>query len=352
MRFNGEVTELHLSRTYSASSRAKFWAICLTIFALLIPGFTFLTLRLPVSQPESVGLAFVIGIVAFAFLFYLFQSRFGFEPRVKWLMEYRPWLLGPVHGTFSAAFTTIWHKDVGIQLVSQDLFSHLSFNAYVVRAKGNSYAIVPTACFFESDWHLILDTLELRQPGFLMPIPPMRGANVCILPSRRLSFLEMRLRSYRWSASEGGASWLVAALLTYNLWWVVDDILPIWFMFAMVPALVFAFFLFRVALWTWHTKRQFANETRGYLAVPETEPGRTVSWFNHETIFWCAGRMWIHFPTRYVDRVRVDFSVIEFQARGIEMLFHREGFQSQADWLAACDTSRELMVNDRSEIVT
>ena len=129
-------------------------------------GFTFLTLRLPVGQPVSLGLAIAIGTVAFVFFIDLFQRRFGFEPWVKWLMKYRPWLLGPVHGNFSAAFTTIWHKDVGIQLVSQDLFSHLSFNAYVVRAKGHSYAIVPTASFFESDWHLILDTLELRQPGF------------------------------------------------------------------------------------------------------------------------------------------------------------------------------------------
>ncbi len=318
----------------------------------MVLSFTLLMLRLPVSLPKSLGLAIVlgsvgliiaIGTVAFTFLIFLSKRRFGFEPRVKWLMKYRPWLLGPVHGTFSAAFTTIWHKDVGIQLVSQDLFSHLSFNAYVVRAKGHAYAVVPTASFFESDWHLILDTLELRQPGFLLPIPPITAAHVCILPSRRLSFLEMRLRSCRWSASEGGASWLVAGLLTYNCWWVVDDILPGWVMFAMVPALVFAFFLFRVALWTLHTSRQFANETRGYLAVPETDPGRTVSWFNHEIVFWCAGRMWIHFPTRYLDRVRVDFSVIEFQARGIEMFFHREGFQSHADWLAACDTARELI---------
>ena len=47
-------------------------------------------------------------------------------------------------------------------------------------------------------------------------------------------------------------------------------------------------------------------------------------------------------PVRYVTRVRVEFSVIEFYARGMEFRFHREGFQNYEAWLAAVDAARRM----------
>ncbi len=341
MHFSGEVIERHLGQAYSVLSCLPF--LRAPLFLLAAGAFVFFVFLSWFSF--SLGLAIIVFSVG-AGLAALMVWLLCVEPRVSRLIQYRPWLLGPVHGTFSAAFTTIWHRDFGIQLVSQDLPSHLSFNSYVVRAGQRPFAIVPSSSFYESDWHFVLDTLALLQPGFLIPIPPENGSHVCTLLSERLNFLETRLRGYRWSPSEGGASWVVAAVLTYLFLLTFENAVPMWLVFAMIPSLVLVFFLFRVTLWTWHTKRQFASETRGYFSIAEaakeTETRQTVSWFNREIVFWCVGRMWIHFPVRYVESVSVGFSAIEFQARGMSLKFHREGFQNQAAWLAACETAGKI----------
>lgn len=291
----------------------------------------------------ATGLATVLVGMFLALVSYLpFVSTF----KVSGLVSRRPWLLGRVHGTFSAAFTTIWHGDLGIQLVSQDLLLHLSRNAYVIRSKGRPFALMPTSSFLEKDWHIVLDTLALKQTGFLQAIPPSTGSHVCVLDSQRLSFLEMRLRGYRWVGSTGGVSWIAAVLIAFYFYQSREETVPLWFALCLVPVLIFLLYLFRVLLWTWHTKRQFSNETRGYLTVPKGHPERVLSWFNDDVVFWCTGRTWLHVPRRYVDKVRVGFSVIEFRAAGTEMLFHREGFQSHANWVAAC----EAVAGDPQEV--
>jgi len=257
--------------------------------------------------------------------------------KVRGLVNRRPWLLGRVHGTFSAAFTTIWHGELGIQLVSQDLPLHLSRNAYVIRALRRPFALIPTSSFLEKDWHTVLDTLALKQTGFLQAIPPSTGSHVCVLESQRLSFLEMRLKGYRWVGSTGGGTWIAAVVVAFYVYQSWEETVPVWFVFGLVPFLIFLLYLFQILLWTWHTRRQFSNETRGYLLVPDGHPGRIVSWFDDDVVFWSTGRTWLHVPMRYVDKVRVGFSVIEFRAGGTEMLFHREGFQSHANWVAACE---------------
>ena len=314
----------------------------------------FAILRLPGSAPTGIRFGIptmMVGVIgACATMVGVLLALANYLPfivslRVRGLVQRRPWLLGPVHGTFSAACTTIWHKDLGVQLVSQDLPVYSSPNAYVayvVRAKRRPFALVPTSSFFKRDWHTILDTLELRQTGFLQSIPPPAGSHVCILESQRLSFLEMRLRGYRWIGSSNGDVWIIAVALVFLTSRALNLAVPAWLLFGSVPVLILLLYLSRVALWTWHTKRQFANNERGYLTVPNDSPERTVSWFNEEVVFWCAGRMWLHIPMRYVDKIRVGFSVIEFRAKGTEMLFHREGFQSHEDWIAACNAARSL----------
>jgi hypothetical protein len=71
-----------------------------------------------------VAAIFSIGIITAVLL--VVYAGVVVEPRVRSLIRYRPWLLGKVHGTFSSAFTTIWHRDVGIQLVSHDLIRHVN----------------------------------------------------------------------------------------------------------------------------------------------------------------------------------------------------------------------------------
>ncbi len=352
MQFSGEVTARHLTRAYSATSRSTLLvsvAFGLFIAIALISAF-FATLRLPTRYPSwffpvvVTGFAFFSVSVFLAFVSYL---PFVISQKVKRLVKRRPWLLGRVHGTFSAACTTIWHGDLGIQLVSQDLPLHLSRNAYVIRANRRPFALVPTSCFFENDWHSVLDTLELRQSGLVQAIPPPSQSQVCILESLRLNFLGMRLRWYRWVGTTGGATWITAVVVAFYVSQALEETVPGWLVFCSVPVLVFLFYLFRVALWTWHTNRQFANERRGYLSVPEDHPERIVSWFNEEMVFWCSGRMWLHVPKRYLDDVRIGYSVIEFRAGSTEMLFHREGFQSHSSWLAACEAARLLSVELR-----
>ena len=343
VQFSGEVTEGHLKAAYSNSFFSPFLMVPLYFLATC-----FLVAVIVGSLRRfsfSVGISTIVFFVG-AGLIYIWYWFLHVEQRVSRLVKFRPWLLGPVHGTFSAAFTTIWHRDVGIQLVSQDLPNHLRFNSYVVSAERRPFSIVPSSCFFESDWHFVLDTLALLQTGFLINIPPANGSHVCILQSERLSFLEMRLRGFRWWPSVGGASWMVAAVMTYFILNAFENPVSMWLVFAMIPSLVLVFYLFQVSLWTWHTKRQFANDTRGYFSVAESELAtqrcHTVSWFNREIVFGCAGRMWIHFPVRFVEKVRIGFSAIEFRARGVDMIFHREGFQNHAAWLKALETAREI----------
>jgi cbb3-type cytochrome oxidase subunit 3 len=292
------------------------------------------------------GLTIVVAIFAFGILTAVLLVVFSgvvVEPRVRKLIHYRPWLIGRVHGTFSSAFTTIWHRDVGIQLVSHDLSRHVNKSGYVMRANRKPFAIVPSICFFEEDWHHVLDTLELKQPGFLHLNPPPDMVHICTLLIDRLSFLDTRLRGYQWNWTEGGLSWLCAIILTVLFWNFLFVDSPIWLQVISIPLLVLVFYLFRISLWTLHTKRQFANERRGYLALASEVTKRSVNWFTDDTLFWSDGLMWIQMPVRYVTRIRIEFSVIEFCAPGIEFRFHREGFQNHEAWLAASDVARRMM---------
>ena len=356
VQFSGEVTKVHLASAYSATNRAATAIVWLFLIVIVVSVQIYF-LRSPLIVVSSawgaiaISVAMILGVIATSFGLYWAVSH-GSQAIGVWfiggfgvggLVKYRPWLLGPVHGTFSAAFTTIWHREMGIQLISQDLSSYLSWNAYVVRANRRPFAIVPSECFEKSDWHSVLDTLEQRRAGFLLPIPPANDALVCTLLSGRLNFLETRLRGYRWRFSEGGAAWLVAALITMVSWPWTESSLPDWAFFAAIPGLVLVFYFLRIAVWTWHTRRQFANELRGYLAVEETHPERVMNWFNSEVVFWSNGRMWIHMPIKFIDQIAVNFSSIEFKSRGIHMLFHREGFRDESHWLMACDKAGKLL---------
>ncbi len=297
------------------------------------------------------GLTIVGAIFAFGILTAVLLVVFAgivVEPRVQRLIRYRPWLLGKVHGTFSSAFTTIWHRDVGIQLVSHDLSRHVSKSGYVMRANRKPFAIVPSICFFEEDWHHVLDTLELKQPGFLHLNPPPEKAHICTLLIDRLSFLDMRLRGCGWNWSGAGLSWLGAVIVTIFFWNFVLVDSPILWQIVSIPLLVLVSKVFRVSFWTWHTRRQFANDRRGYLALAKEEAKRSVDWFTDDIVFWSDGLMWIQMPVRFITRVRVEFSVIEFYARGMEFRFHREGFQNHEAWLAAIDAARKMKAQLRA----
>ena len=210
--FSGEVTEAHLAKTFEIASGPMFAALCFYIISIsLCAGL----LNQVYGAPVAVAI-FAFGILTAVLLVVL--TGMVVEPRVRKLIRYRPWLLGKVHGTFSSAFTTIWHSDVGIQLVSHDLSRHVNKSGYVMRANRKPFAIVPSICFFEEDWHRVLDTLELKQPGFLHLNPPPEKSHICTLLIDRLSFLDMRLRGGRWNWSGAGLSWLGAIIVTVLFW--------------------------------------------------------------------------------------------------------------------------------------
>jgi hypothetical protein len=340
--FSGEVTEAHLAKTFSIATAPTiaalfFYAIAFSICAGLLH--------------QRYGLTTVGAILAFGMttaVVLVVWSALVVKPRVRKLVRYRPWLLGKVNGTFSPAYTTIWHRDVGIQLVSYDLYRHVNKNGYVMRANRTPYAIVPSVCFFEKDWHRVLDTLDLKQPGFLQLNPPPMGSHACTLLIDRLGFLDMRLRGYRWKWTEGVGVWLIAMISSGVLWGLFSEGRPTWLYFPTILFLVLVVYLLRILLWTWHTKRQFANERRGYLAVAKEEAKRSVNWFTDDTVFWSDGLMWIQMPTKFVTRLRVEFSVIEFLARGMEFRFHREGFQNHEAWLAAKEAARTIQARLRA----
>jgi len=334
--FSGEVTKANLGKTYTIAAWPTIVALIFYVFASSICAGLLRQLFSFTIVIEIFAFAIVIGALL------VVMSLVVVEPKVRRLILHRPWLLGKVHGTFSSAFTTIWHQDMGIQLVSHDLVRHVNKRGYVVRANRTPFAIVPSICFFESDWHQVLDTLELQQPGFLHLNPPPNGSHICTLSIDRLSFLDMRLRGFRWKWTEGGQSWFGAFIATSVLWTLVSNTFLAWLYFPTILCVVFVFYILRISLWTWHTKRQFATERRGYLSVGKDDFKRSVSWFTADTVFWCDGLMWIQMPARFVQRVRVEFSVIEFCARGMEFRFHREGFQNHAAWLAAIQSAKNI----------
>jgi hypothetical protein len=217
-----------------------------------------------------------------------------------------------------------------------------------MRANRKPFTIVPSICYFEEDWHRVLDTLELKQPGFLHLNPPPEKSHICTLLIDRLSFLDMRLRGCRWNWSGAGLSWLGAIIVTVLFWNFVLVDSPILWQIVSIPLLVLVSKVFRVSFWTWHTKRQFANERRGYFALAKEVSKRSVHWFTDDTVFWSDGLMWIQMPVRFITRVRVEFSVIEFYARGMEFRFHREGFQNHEAWLAAVGAARRMKARLRA----
>ena len=340
--FSGEVTEAHLAKTFAIAIGPTVAALCFYLLGISACAgllYELFGISIPIVI-LAVGSITAIALVALTLA--------AVKPKVRRLIRYRPWLLGKVHGTFSSAFTTIWHRDVGIQLVSHDLSRHVNKSGYVMRANREPFAIVPSICFFQEDWHQVLDTLELKQLGYLHLNPPPSGAHACALSIDRLGFLDTRLRGFRCRLTEGLGTWFVAMIVTGVLWRLMSDQTPTWLYFPTIPCVVFAFYLSRISFWTWHTRRQFANDHRGYLGLAKEETKRSVHWFTDDTVFWSDGLMWIQMPVRFITRVRVEFSVIEFYARGMEFRFHREGFQNHEAWLAASESARKMKARLRA----
>ena len=323
-----------------ATSQFQFgWAINVILFFTVLSNFAY-----PFSSNVLLPLQVIVVFAALIWIVVIQFLHWGLfagarRQMAEQLVNARPWLLGQVRGTITGSNMTIWHQDVGLQIAINEIYRRFRRNAIVESTSNRPFSVVPTTCFVESDWHSFMDLLEHTTTGSLSALPATPEAHFCSIPAKRLPFLEMRLRGYRWQGTTSGAPWLLAAVFVFCAYLSIDPWgLPNPYLLS-IPVLVLLLHVGRIALWTWHTRRQFSTSTRGYFGNKPSTEKMAASWFDSTDLFWMDENIWYKIPTRYIDKVRMDDSCIEILASGVSMKFHREGFSNYSAWLSACETA-------------
>jgi hypothetical protein len=105
---------------------------------------------------------------------------------------------------------------------------------------------------------------------------------------------------------------------------------------------------FRTLWLRWSLHAQFeSGPEQAYVAKDKAACAgnpwlQMTSWFNHDSVLASDANFWIRLPMSHIESYRIHESGIEFVARGISLLFHREGFDGPEAWRSACAQVQSL----------
>ena len=347
VEFNGTLDAKQIRKFYH--NPTQFGCLLpLVLLSAFIWGFPFYML---------VGIAgpLIAAIIALLVILGMYRKLLG-TGKVEKLIRIRPWLIGQTHGVVSGGRWTVWHNDFCMQTTTRSFMDDPGSGmlVYPSPSSPSPLAMVPSTCFFESSWRdLLHDYLTNRTYTPLIAEAPPADAWVSMLsPTKSLSLMD-RYRAIHWRPS----SHILLVVLVFGVWATLfeqfpSSSMPFWAIsaLALVPWILLEATRFTraklLAKWEFqdpqrapYRKSIHALHGRNQLtdaAWPE------IRWFNQDTLFVSDFQHWMRIPTRYVESVLVEPNYITFRLHDLKMVFHREGFEDESHWQAACNTARSL----------
>lgn len=295
-------------------------------------------------------------IIALLVILGMYRKLLG-TGKVEKLTRIRPWLIGPTHGVVSGGRWTVWHNDFCMQTTTRSFMDDPGSGmlVYPSPSSPSPLAMVPSTCFFESQWRELLDDyLTNRTYIPLIAEAPPTDAWVSILsPNKSLSLMD-RYRATHWRPS----SHIILVVLVLAVWATLFEQFPrksqpTWAIgaLALVPWILLETTRFTraklLAKWDFQDPRR-APYRKSVQASPHgiqtlDAAWPEIRWFNQDTLFVSDFQHWMRIPTRYLESVLVEPNYITFRLHDLKLVFHREGFEDETHWQAACDTARSLV---------
>jgi hypothetical protein len=272
---------------------------------------------------------FVTALMVAVVLWFVLMRYLG-SNHARRLLKRRPWLVGPIRGLVSNGRLTVWYEDVCIQSTLESFMIHPYRGMICFPDLENMFpwVMVPSSCFLEDQWHDLLASRRRSPPSrtlIVQAAPP--NAWECELSTQRSFTLGNRTRALDWRPSSG----LFFLALVLGVWmsfffWVPLLVVGVWVL-AEVARFTFAH---------WQVHREYSDPNRMAYRQESLGDQQQFQWFNTEQIVFSDLLHWVLCPARYVQRVKIRSSWIEFRIGEEPIFFHREGFADEASWQAAC----------------
>jgi len=286
------------------------------------------------------GFGITIVIVASVAVLLFIWNRYVGANHAKRLLKRRPWLTGKVHGVASSGRLTVWHNDFCFQSALQPYMFNLVRGMICFPEAESPYpwTMIPSTCFYHDQWWDLVEACEHRRIAEpkIVPATPADGWE-CLLDMNRSFELRNRSIALRWRPHQG-----IALLYIVLGIWISSFEYAIGFIggVPLIPLQMLGAWILteaaRVLLAAFSVSRDFSDPDR--QAYRRKTRGQTpqVQWFNQEQLLFTDVSYWILCPVRYIERVTLRSSWIEFRIGGESMLFHREGFVNEEAWQGAC----------------
>jgi hypothetical protein len=350
--FVGEHYSVRFSGTLERTAIAKYFGsqlqigcvVPLVLVSALVWG-VILVLGIGVT-----GLALVT--IAAMSVFWFLWIRYVGKNHANRLQKRRPWLVGPIHGIASNGRLTVWHNDVCFQshLQSFMLNPRRGMLCYPDLENAFPWTMVPSTCFYEDQWYELLEAgryPRTQEPLIVQAAPP--DGWECLLSLDRSLRLGNRTRAIAWRPTFGP----LLVLLVLGLWLSflpgisgipripggsgLNLTLPV------LALLIWVLFeIGRYLLAQFQVMREYSDPNRGAYRKRPIGSRSQLQWFTRQQILFSDSLHWILCPVRYVERVKIRNSWIEFSIGGEPVQFHREGFANESAWQGACKDALEI----------
>lgn len=281
-----------------------------------------------------------IVVVASLLVFWFLWVRYVGKNHAKRLLKRRPWLQGAIRGDITSGRLTVWHEDLCLQSSLYPFMINPKRGMICYPDVENTFpwAMIPSTCFFEDQWYELMAVS--RQPGTpqsrVAPATPADGWEWRLEFNRSLT-LRNRIKALSWRPNLG----IFLLFVVLGLWlsfipnavgyqqgvsaipgvmlvgWVMTEIAR----FALARAMVY---------------REYSNPQRQAYRKTPLNQWPQAQWFSPQQVLFCEMQHWVLCPVRYVQKVKVRDSWIEFRIGGESILFHREGFANEEAWQGAC----------------
>lgn len=287
----------------------------------------------------------IVGVSLLVLVYFIWNRYVGRNP-AKRLMKYRPWLKGETHGVACLGRLTVWHEDFCMQTSLEDyMINHgKGWICYPDPETPYPWLMIPSTFFYKEQWFELLNALgqEGELTPKIVPAPPAEAWE-CMLEMSRSLELKNRSRALRFRPNRG----LALFFIVLNIW---GSFIPRTFGFGawtpmVTPTMLGIWLLTEVSriLWAHYSVfREYRDPKRPAYRKKPLHRWPQIQWFNRQQVLVSDVNHWLLCPVRYIERVRISYSWIEFLIGGESMLFHREGFANEQAWQGACQDARAI----------
>jgi len=335
--FSGELDKLRIAKHFGSSLQIGC-IIPLVMVSALIWG---------VILSVGIGpMGFAVVSLAALLILWFVWIRYVGKNHARRLLRRRPWLEGPLNGVASSSRLTLWHNDLCLQSKMQGYMvdTKRGMISYPDNLSTFPWAMIPSTSFYQDQWYDLLSTIRShRKAERLIYQAAPAEAWECILAPRRSLVLKNRIKAL--SLQPNGGAFLVMLVLGIWLSFIpmsLDYQAPV---LAVPLMFILGYILIELSRFTYariQVMRQFAKGSlSAYRKIPVGQDPQ-LQWFSGQHVMFSDINHWVLCPVKYVQRVKVRGSWIEFRIGEEPVLFHREGFADESSWRGACQEALSI----------